>query len=261
MADYSRQDLEAALRQAGVRTGDAVFSLSNLGFFGVPEGGLSPKNVFNTALGALQAVLGPQGTLVAPTFTYSFCSGEEFDPDHTPSKMGMFPEMLRKVQGAVRSHDPLFSVAALGARAHELTADPPEACFGPGSFWERFLAVDGLFCNLNFLMGPPIIHYMERKLNVPYRKDRAFTGTLVLDGKRSSRRAVYFCRDLDDPGALADTDLFEARIEELGLLKRATVGRGSVLALRAADAARFIESELEAHPRFLTLAGKSAAGK
>lgn len=256
--DYTRRDLASALTAAGVREGDNLFTLSNVGYFGVPEGGMTRANVFSTVLGALQDAVGPKGTLCVPTFTYSFCRKQDYDPANSPSDMGLFAEDLRRRPGAHRSEDPIFSVAALGPRAEEFTRDAPEACFGPGSFWERFLAADGLFCHLSFLMGPPLIHYVERSLDVPYRQDRVFTGNLVKDGKKIPRRAVYFSRAMDDPGALTDTDWFEERVEALGLCRRVHVGRGFILAMRARDVDRFVREEIKAHPRFLTLSFKEA---
>ncbi len=256
--DYTRRGMAAALTAAGVREGDSLFTLSNVGYFGVPEGGLTRANVFSTILGALQDAAGPRGTLCVPTFTYSFCRKQDFDPANSPSDMGIFAEDMRRQPGARRSEDPIFSVAALGPRAEEFTRDAPEACFGPGSFWERFLAADGLFCHLSFLMGPTMIHYVERALNVPYRQDRVFTGDVVKDGRKFPRRAVYFSRPMDEPGALTDTDWFEARVEELGLCRRVKVGRGFILAMRARNVDRFIRAEIKAHPRFLTLSFKEA---
>lgn len=254
--DYRRADLEAAIRAVGARPGDAVFVMSNLGFFGVPEGGLTADNAFATALGAFDAVLGPGGTLSAPAFTYSFPRREEFEPARTATKMGLFAERLRLLPETLRSDDPIFSVCARGAKARALTQDAPEICFGPGSFWERLLDHDALFVHLNFLMGPPLIHYFERKLGVSYREDRPFEGTLVKDGRREARRAVYFSRNLGVPGNQADPRRFEERAEELGLLKRARVGRGFVLGMRARDFGPLIEAELKADPAFLTLAGR-----
>ncbi|MDX6769808.1 MAG: AAC(3) family N-acetyltransferase [Elusimicrobiota bacterium] len=260
--DYTRRDLAAALTAAGVREGDNLFTLSNVGYFGVPEGGMTRSNVFSTILGALQDAVGPKGTLCVPTFTYSFCRKQDFDPANSPSEMGVFAEDLRRLPGARRSDDPIFSVAALGPRAEEFTRDAPEACFGPDSFWERFLKADGLFCHLSFLMGPTMIHFVERALNVPYRQDRVFTGNLVKNGEKLPRRAVYFSRPMDEPGALTDTDWFEERVEALGLCRRVRVGRGFILAMRARDVDRFIREEIKVHPRFLTLSFKEArAGK
>lgn len=256
--DYTRRDLENALAAVGARSGDTVFVMSNLGFFGVPEGGLTSENVLRTALSAFDAVLGPQGTLSVPAFTYSFCRKEEFEPARTATKMGLFAESVRKLPQTVRSDDPIFSVAAYGAKARRLTENVPEVCFGPGSFWERLLDEDAVFIHLNFLMGPPLIHYFERKLGITYRMDRPFTGTLIKDGKREARRAVYFSRNLDVPGNQADPRRFEEVAEKKGLLKRALVGRGFVLGMRARDFGPLIEAELKADPLFLTLAGRSA---
>lgn len=253
-ADYDRAALARAVRESGVREGDAVFTLSNLGFFGVPEGGLTKANAFSTALGALRDAVGPAGTLLAPAFTYSFCRGEEFDPRNSPSSDGLYPELLREQPGAIRSEDPLFSVVALGPRAAELTQDPPENSFGPGSVWERLIGLDAIFCHLNFLMAPPIIHYHERRLGMTYRKDRAFDGVLVRDGERLARRAVYYSRDMRDPLARPYTTALEKLVEAKGLCRRARCGRGFVLGMRARDFAAPIEEALRRDPRFLTAA-------
>ena len=255
--DYRGVDLESALRAVGARPGDAVFVMSNLGFFGVPEGGLTEDNVFAVALGAFDAVLGPQGTICAPAFTYSFCRKLDFEPARDATKMGLFAERLRKLPETLRSEDPIFSVTARGAKARRLVERVPETCFGPGSVWERLIDENALFCHLNFLMGPPLIHYHERRLGVSYRQDRWFSGTLVKDGAREPRRAAYFSRNLDVPGNQADPSRLEERAEQLGLLKRARAGRGFVLGMRARDFGPLIESELKADPLFLTLAGRA----
>ena len=113
--DWTQNDLQRGLSSVGVRPGDTLFTLSNLGYFGIPAGGLTADNAFDTALGALRAAVGPEGTICVPTFTYSFCRGEDFDPASTPSSMGLFPERVRQLPSALRSEDPLFSIAALNS--------------------------------------------------------------------------------------------------------------------------------------------------
>ena len=75
---YTYQDLKEAFIAVGLKKGDLVFSHSNIGFFGVPEGKKSDDNAFNTILDALFDVIGEIGTLVVPTFTYSFSQGKIF---------------------------------------------------------------------------------------------------------------------------------------------------------------------------------------
>lgn len=251
-ADYDRAQFAETLRRVGVRKDDTIFSHSNVGFFGTPEGGRTAANIHDTIAGAFFDVMGPGGTLVVPTFTYSYCNGEPFDPDATLSTCGLFTELVRKDPAALRSHDALFSVAAVGARARELTADAPAECFGEKSFWARFLAADGLICNLNFDAGSTFIHFVERRIGVPYRFDKIFRGTTRVAGVAIENEFTFFCRRLDFPGgARARFEPFDARGREVGIVRSERVGRGSVVALRAADTCDLIETELRRDPRFL----------
>ena len=78
---YTYDDLLSALRGAGIREGDDVFIHSNIGFLGRLNGVSSSQELCDRFIQALQEVLGSKGTLVLPTFTYSFCHGEIFDPN------------------------------------------------------------------------------------------------------------------------------------------------------------------------------------
>ena len=166
--------------------------------------------------------------------------------------MGMFAEMVRQHPDALRSADPIFSVAAIGARAQELTANPPAECFGPGSFWERFLHLDGVVCNLNFDAGSTFVHYVERCLNVPYRFDKLFPGVLVEGERRRKKSAVYFCQDLSNPHTGAAFEAFDHLAREQGVARSERVGRGAVVAIRARDTFDLIEARLQVDPWFLT---------
>ena len=245
-----------ALKRAGLKAGDTIFSHSNVGYFGYPEEGQTAEAIFQTILGAFQDVLGPEGTLVVPTFTYSFCKGEAFDPDQTPSTCGMFTEMLRLHPGARRSRDPIFSVAALGPKAESLTLNVPPECFGRNSFWDRFLGEDGVICNLNFDAGSTFIHYAERCLNVPYRYDKLFTGILAQGGQSSKGSAIYFCRDLTNPDSEPAFDAFDVAAREQGFVRSETVGRGAIVAIAASNVYELIERQLKKNTWCFTAGGK-----
>jgi len=259
-AHYNRDQFREALKKGGLRPGDTVLTHSNVGFFGVPEEGRTADAVFGTILGAFQDVLGPKGTIVAPTFTYSFCKGEPFDPENTPSQMGLFAEMLRIHPLARRSEDPIFSVAALGRRAEELTANPPRECFGPDSFWARFLRADGIVCFMNLdLWTCNFNHYVERCLKVPYRYDKLFTGYIVKKSVKKKTAAIHFCRDLSNPDTLQDVELLQSIALQKGILKAVPVGRGRLMFVRAAELYRLIEGEVTRNPWFMTPSGKTGA--
>jgi aminopeptidase-like protein/aminoglycoside N3'-acetyltransferase len=251
---YTQAEMIDALRAVGLKQGDVVFSHANVGFFGFPDAGHTAEAIFETIFGAFRAVIGEAGTLVVPTFTYSFAKNQPYNADESPSSMGIFAEMLRQLPEARRSWDPMFSVAAVGARAEELTADVPVECFGSGSFWDRFFKANGVICNLNFDAGSTFIHYVERCLDVPYRYDKFFPGVFEQNGETRRGCAIYFCQDLSNPDTVAAFEPFDALARERGVLRTAKAGRGAVVALTAADTYRLIEDALPQRPYLLTKA-------
>jgi len=253
---YSKADLVAALRAVGLHPGQTVFTHTNIGFFGVPAEGNDRATADRIALEAFQEVLGPAGTLVVPVYSYSFCKREVFDPASTPSTCGPWSEFVRTQPGARRSLDPIFSVAALGARAEELTRDVPAECFGPDSFWDRLFQADGVICNLNVWVSSTFIHYVEKKLRVPYRFDKVFPGTFSVNGVRRKGAAIFFCQDLTNADTRVATEPFDELALATGLARKSAVGRGHVTAIGARDMARLIEETLPARPHFLIEAGQ-----
>ena len=112
-----QHELEVAFRDNRLDKVRHLLVHSSLSSLGHVEGGA------RTVLDALMAVLGPAGTLMAPTFNYFLEDHEVFDPLTKPSQTGAIPEALRKCSGAVRSFHPTYSVAALGPDAVALTSD------------------------------------------------------------------------------------------------------------------------------------------
>lgn len=253
-ADYSRAAMATALAEAGLGPGDVVFSHSNIGYFGRPEGGLSSDNAFATVLGAIQDCIGPDGTLVVPTFTYSFSRGRPYDPDHTPSDCGLFTERLRLLPSAMRSDDPNVSVAALGPAASDLVCDLAENAYGPDGFFDRFYRSGGVIANLNFDAGSTFLHYVERCLEVPYRFDKTFRGVVRKNGVEHERTATLWVRNRSSDLTRAAFEPFDAWARDRGLFRRAPVGRGSVGVISARDTFRLVEELLPQHPWLLTRA-------
>ena len=101
------------LRSLGLARGDRVVVHSSLRAVSPVEGGAE------AVVDALLDVLGPEGLLVVPAFTYDT---ERFDPTVEPGRTGAVAEAVRLRPDAVRSLHPAHSVAALGAGADELCA-------------------------------------------------------------------------------------------------------------------------------------------
>jgi len=250
---YGRDELSDAFRRVGLRAGDVVFSHSNIGFFGLPETGTGADFACQTVFDALFDVIGPAGTLVVPTFTYSFSRGLTFDPATAPSDCGIFSEFVRRHPQALRSHDPCVSVAAVGRSAEALTADVGENAYGDDGFFARFHREDGVVCNMNFDAGSTFLHYVERRLAVPYRFDKTFTGTFVGDGTSEMRACTLWVRQLVD-GTEPRFEAFTELARRAGCFVTAAVGRGFVGAIRAQAAFELLAATLPKRPWLLTRA-------
>jgi len=251
---YNQAMLVDALRWLGVESGDVLFSHSNIGFLGIPEGERSQVNTMSTILTAFQNVLGPTGTLIVPTFTYSFSKGKSFDPVSTTSDCGAFTEWLRHHPGAFRSHEPNISVAAVGAQAEELTKDVPQNAYGEDSFFARFHRKGGKICNINFDAGSTFLHYVERCLQVPYRFDKTFSGNFINGGKDEQRKSTIWVRHLVE-GTAARFEPFDKLARNKNLFRTKNVGRGFLGLITSQDCFRLLEDTLPFRPWLLTEAG------
>jgi aminoglycoside 3-N-acetyltransferase len=253
-ADYRRQDLRAALQMLPLAPGDVVFSHSNIGFFGRMEGVDAKEALCEVFLEEILRRVAPGGTLVVPTFTYSFPRREVFDIEASRSAMGTFAEWLRKRSDASRSCDPCYSVAAVGARASEMTGDVSSNSFDENSFFSRFAACNGKVLNLNFDAGSTFIHYVERKIGVPYRFDKTFYGTIREGGVERAAHSTIWVRYLSDNALEAAFEPFDAIARAEGLFAVARLGRGAVGAISAQAVADIIVRTLPQRPWFLTKA-------
>jgi len=192
-------DFKAAFKGVGITEGDIVFVHAGLQAFGKPVPGLTKDGLSRSIVGALEDAVGKNGTLVMPTFTYAFCTRGSFDLQKSPSEVGMLTEYFRRQKGVVRSHHPIFSVAASGKDAKKLT-DVDLDSFGPKSFFAHLRARRGKVLFLGgatFYNSCTFIHYIEQQHRVPYRFMKKFPGTMV-DGKKRTRVvALYYVRPLE----------------------------------------------------------------
>lgn len=163
------------LKKIGLQHGDCVILHSSYKSLGLKNN--TPSDVIHTLIHALS----PDGTLMMPTFTYSY-SGiwdiEPFNVDTTAGKStGILTEILRKFPGAVRSAHPTCSVAVIGKNAELITNDKEHASpFGRGSSYEVAFNLDAKI----LLMGVgnncnSMLHYAEVVANLPYN-DIPFRG-------------------------------------------------------------------------------------
>ena len=95
-----RKDIETALRSAGVSRGDVIMVHSDVGAFGKLGNVLDRKKFLQEILEAFLGVITEAGTLIVPTYTYSFCRKEVFVVKKSTSDTGLFSEFIRQRPGS-----------------------------------------------------------------------------------------------------------------------------------------------------------------
>ncbi len=251
-----RAGLRAALEEVGVARGDTVMLHADLATLGLAHAAPEPADAYRALLDAVHSVIGPDGTVVVPTYTFSFCRREDFDPEHTPTAGGPwspsagFLEYFRALPGVQRSADPIHSVAALGPRAAELVADIPPTCFGEGSVFHRLVDARAKVCMLGLpLEEATVRHAFEESFGVPFRYRKLFTGRIIENGKPRKSGWVYSVRILADNG-YPDGSRLEALAREEGVCRAAPLGKGELLAVDAREYRDLTLRALEDDPWF-----------
>jgi len=246
-ADYTTQDITKALMDIGIGKGDDVFIHSNLGFFGILEGCQSADQLCESFLTAIQSLIGDEGTIVTPTFSYSYCHNEVYDPYQTKTNCGILSEYMRKVYPDHRTLDPNFSVCGVGKHMWEYMQSNIHEAFGKNCFWEKFMQHDGKVICMNFDSGSTFVHFIERNNNVSYRYNKAFNGKTIINGVVKKDYAVHFVFDGAD-----DAPSME-RVDELckahHISKQVNLGKGTILAFSTQRYYAFFTGLLKKRPR------------
>ena len=252
--DYTKQELKKALSDIGIVAGDNIFIHSNIGFFGHMEGVTSANSLCENYLTALKDAVTESGTIVLPTFSYSFCHSEVYNPKHTKSDCGMLTTYSFSKGGFVRSLDPNFSMSVWGKNTDYYVREPAHESFGKNSFWERLLKTGGKLVCMNMDCGSTFVHYVERYCSVPYRYNKAFNGTIELDnGTIIKDYSVHYVNDggLDGPCF----DRLDKMCREAGICKVTNLGKGTMLSIDINEYFDLIIETLKKQPRFLTVGG------
>ena len=194
---WKEEQLAADLRDLGLPVGSSVLAHTSLRAIGAIENGAEGL------VRVFREVLGPEGTLLVPTFTGDMRDPMErpaapesvealeraraavpvFDAETTPSdvrNMSVFTEQVRRQSDALRSDHPTHSFAAVGANAAFLTQHAPfHYPLGSESPLARLHQRDGWVLLLG--VGQEVnasLHLAEVWANVPYihRSARVKTG-------------------------------------------------------------------------------------
>ncbi|WP_395403794.1 AAC(3) family N-acetyltransferase [Pseudoduganella sp. UC29_106] len=235
-----REELAADLARMGIVKGDTLFIHSSLKSLGYVDGGAA------TVVQALQDAVGPQGTLIIPTYympggtILATCKMQDyvFDVRKDGTNMGRLPESFLACDGIRRSVHPTHSVSAWGRHAAFLTEAHHRApsVFGEGSPWQRFVGIEqGKVLGLGISMGPVTFYHvledaMGEAFPVPvWGEEQFLMPCLDQQGQRWEVPVRPFAaaiaqRRIDNPSRADLREYFQAEFQRAGLLTEGQVG-------------------------------------
>jgi aminopeptidase-like protein/aminoglycoside N3'-acetyltransferase len=260
---YSLADMIDSFKRVGIETGDTVFVHVCLERLGQPQDYLTSAQTSEFLMNALQEVVGPNGTILVPTYTFSFCEQQPFDVQNTPTAGGDwstsvdFLEYFRNLPGVIRSRDPIHSVAGLGPRASELLTRLPNSCFGEDSVHARLRNLNGKICLIGVgLDESSFRHHVEEIAAIPGRYKKLFTGYIRDKGVSEKVGWVYNVRVLAD-NCYPDGKKLEELARQTGKCRVARLGSGEILGISARDYFDLTFEQL-AQDKWFTVKGPTA---
>lgn len=243
---YSKVDALNAFKSVGIVRGDIVFVSTSLGLLGLLEGATSNEELNATFFKVLKELIGPEGTIIVPTYSYTFGKSEEkslanFSVENTPAEVGPFPEFFRNQAGVIRTNDPFMSVAIWGRLKNELASNLPNTSYGHDCIFSRLLKYNSKCLNIG--LGPnwmAFIHHLEYLHNVPFRYDKEFSG--LINGVLT--KWIYTVPTLDDYSIANAHDI--ARLSEKeGVWETSNLGRGRIYCCDYKAYFNFVSEHLE----------------
>jgi len=177
-------DLPKVYKKLGIKKGDTVFIHAKLVAFGaIAESNEALARFF---LDPLLTILGPNGTIVTLSHTFSYTSrGTPYIHEKSPSESGLLTEYVRTMKGAERSFHPFASVAAYGAKAKAITKDVSRSAYGWDSPWQRMHSLGAKCLYLGFTCSEvcTVLHHVEQLYGVPHCYNKAFFHPAYKKGK------------------------------------------------------------------------------
>lgn len=241
-----------SLRQFGLTNGDVLILHSSLASIGEVIGGA------DAVINAFMKIIGDNGTLIVPTFTYSFKSfGEKnppFNPAESPSLCGMISETLWRRPDACRSLHPTHSVAAIGFFGREMVKGHDKtAPLGLGSPFHKLSQIGGLVMLLGVGQEQnSLLHTTEKIAEVPYLQisyNDNQNGTELARVKVGD--TIQEVPIAEVPGCSAGFGKAELALRERGVVEEGFIGSAKAELMKAENVVDVMLEKLNVDPFFL----------
>ena len=247
---FNRETAAEDFRKLGLKAGDTVLVQSGFKNFKAIEGG--PRALIE----ALLLALGPEGTLIMPTFNFSdFGEKKLYSKKNTRPQTGLLTEIFSEWEGHTRVYHPIHGFALVGKRAQDWAKKiHNQSSFEDASLFGELYRTNAkiMLLGVSYRVGFSFFHYIEEMVGVPYRTFVTLTGKVEeLDGSIHDISVPYYGRKTSD--ILYDFDKVIPCLEAArdDLIKIRTIGTGQVRLMEARPVFDVLAEALRANPNLI----------
>ena len=217
-------DFINALKNVDIKKGDTIFVHSSVSAFGKLST-FDTEFLLKTLINSLKESVGDNGTLILPTFTYSFLKNEPYDKTNSKSKVGTLTEYFRKQPDVSRTVHPNHSVAIWGKHKSELLKIGKDT-FDNASIFGKLHKLDGKIV----FFGAPFqsctyVHHIEQMHGVPYRYMKKIRGKIIDSDKEYEDEFTFYVKYVVFFTQLSNLEKY---LIEKKLLKEVKLGHGTI---------------------------------
>ena len=190
------KEIKDTLKKCGIKKGDTLMIYGDAGI--AAQINSKKKDKLKIFFDQLIHYIGNRGTILVPTFTYTFCKKKIYHIKKTPSDLGMFSENFRKRKNIKRTLHPIFSFSIYGKKYKYFSKASISTCFGKDSIFDFFKKNNGKIlcvgCSFNRVT---FVHYIEEFFGVKYRYKKYFTGKIISNNHSRFIETEYYVRKLN----------------------------------------------------------------
>ncbi len=243
---FTAKNFHKSLKNIGIKKNENLFIHSDLGLLKQYK---NKRDIYQTCkiiINELLKIIGKNGTLAFPTFTYSFTNKKRYSPNISKSICGHLSEYAKKIKSSALYSDPNVSVVVIGKNKRFLSQNYTENAYGKNSFFQRFYELDGQICNINMDSASTFIHLFERNLNVKYRTDKTFHG-YIGKSKKKVKSTIFVIKK--NKSYMVDFTKFHLAAKKY--YKVSNIGRGFIGKISLKKTFQIVSSGLKKNKNFL----------
>lgn len=253
----TKKDIIDGLKRVGLKAGANVVVHSSLKSFGKVEGGA------DSVVDALIEVVGDQGTIIMPCFTYDWQPGQRFDWSKAQSTWtGKIPTTFGQRAGTKRGKHPLYDVSVRGPLADWVIKvnDYIPMGWGENKLYYQLKDKNGSVLLLGVDHNSnSTIHICQELADVPYIANKKPMSKLTLDElmakpRKEQEDIIEF--HMSSMETEKDFNRIEPVLKAAGKIWMTKIGNAEVRYMYSRDVIELGTAALKADPRLLVVEKK-----